>query len=89
MLLHEQTDDGGVDVIPLLGGIILHVLHALLPLVPRCESVGDVFALLMYSFRAGLGVAGSSLFSSIGVPLTILVVVVVTFLVVLACNSAP
>jgi hypothetical protein len=45
-----------------------------------------VFVLLMYSFRAGLGVASSSLFSSIGVPLTILVVVVVTFLVMLACT---
>jgi hypothetical protein len=43
-------DDGGVDVISLLGGIILHVLHAFLPLAPRCESVGDVFAILMYSF---------------------------------------
>jgi hypothetical protein len=33
MLRRGQTDDGGVDIIPLHGGIILHVLHALLPLV--------------------------------------------------------
>jgi hypothetical protein len=67
----------------------LHVFHALLPLAPRCGSVGDVFALLMYSFHAGLDVAGSSVFSSVRVPLTMLVIVVVTFLVVLACNAAP
>jgi hypothetical protein len=30
-------------------------------------NVGDVLTLLKYSFRAGLGVAGSSVFSSIGV----------------------
>jgi hypothetical protein len=58
-----QTDDGGVDVVALLRGIILHVLHALLPLAPSCESVSDVLVLLMCSFRAGLGVAGSSMFS--------------------------
>jgi hypothetical protein len=31
----------------LLGGFILHVLHALLPLALGCESVGDVLAVLM------------------------------------------
>jgi hypothetical protein len=55
----------------------LYVLHALLLLAPRCESVSDVLALLMYSFHAGLGIAGSSMFSSVGVPLTMLAVVVV------------
>jgi hypothetical protein len=73
-LRRGQTNDGGVDVIPLLGGIILHVLHALPPLAPRCEFVSDVLALFLYSFRAGLGVAGSSVFSFVGVPLAMLVV---------------
>jgi hypothetical protein len=50
LLLRGQMDDGGVGVISLLGGIILHVFLVRLPLVPRCESVGDVLALLMYSF---------------------------------------
>jgi hypothetical protein len=40
---------GGVSVVSLLGGIILHVLVRL-PLGPRCGSVGDVLALLMCSF---------------------------------------
>jgi hypothetical protein len=53
----------------------LHVLLALLPLTPRCESVGDVLALLI--FCVGLGVAGGAVFSCVGVPLTMLVVVVV------------
>jgi hypothetical protein len=66
MLLCWQTDDGADDVVPLLGGIILHVLHALLPLAPRCESVVDVLALLMFSFHAGLGITGSSVFSFVG-----------------------
>jgi hypothetical protein len=34
----------------LLGGIILHVRLACLPLAPRCKSVGDVLMLLMCSF---------------------------------------
>jgi hypothetical protein len=90
MLLCWQTDDGADDVVHLLGGIILHVLHALLPLASRCESVSDVLALLMYFFRASLGIAGSSVFySSVGVHLIMLVVVFVTFLVVLACNTVP
>jgi hypothetical protein len=52
----------------------LHVLLVRLPLSPRCGSVGDVL------FRAGLDVVGSVVFSSIGVPLTMLVVVVVVYL---------
>jgi hypothetical protein len=48
-LLRGWTDDGGVGIISLLGGIILHVL-ACLPLATRCESVADVIELLMYSF---------------------------------------
>jgi hypothetical protein len=60
LLRRGQTDDGGVNVVPLLGGIILHVVHAPLPLAPRCESVGDVLALLLYFFPAGLGIVGCS-----------------------------
>jgi hypothetical protein len=91
LLRRGQTDDGGVDVVPLLGGIILHVLHALLPLVLRCESVGDVLALLMFSFRAGLGVASSSVFSSVGVALIVLVVVplLLCFLVLPRLRGSP
>jgi hypothetical protein len=86
LLLRGQTDDGGVSF---LGGIILHVLLAHLPLVPRCESVGDVA--LDVLFRAGLGVAGGAAFSSVGVLLTMLVVVVVVylFLVVLLVRDSP
>jgi hypothetical protein len=40
----------------------LYVFHALLPLAPRCEPVGDVLALLLYFFRAGLCAADSSVF---------------------------
>jgi hypothetical protein len=50
MLLRGQMDDGDVGVTSLLGGIILHVLLARLSLAPRCESVSDMLALLMYSF---------------------------------------
>jgi hypothetical protein len=50
LLLRGQKDDGGVDVVSLLGGIILHVLLTRLLLAPRCEFVGDMLALLMYSF---------------------------------------
>jgi hypothetical protein len=68
----------------------LHVLHALLPLAPRCESIGNVLMLLMYFFRAGLGVVGSFVFYSfVGVLLTLLVIMVVTFLTILACNTTP
>lgn len=42
-------DDGGVGVVSLLGGL-MHFLLAPLPLAPSFESVGDVLALLMYSF---------------------------------------
>jgi hypothetical protein len=45
-----QTDDGGVGVTSLLGGIILHVFLTRLLLAPRCEFVSDVLSLLMYSF---------------------------------------
>jgi hypothetical protein len=87
LLRRGQTDDGSVDVVPLLGGITLHVLHALLPLAPRCGSVGNVLALLLYSFRAGLGVASGSVFffcwcssNRVGHRAS---------LVVLPCNVAP
>jgi hypothetical protein len=50
LLIHGQTDDGGVDVISLLVDIIFHVLLVCVPLASRCESVGDMLALLMYSF---------------------------------------
>jgi hypothetical protein len=40
------TDVGGVNIISLVGGLILHVLLAPSPLASSCESVGDVLALL-------------------------------------------
>jgi hypothetical protein len=54
MLLRGKADDGGVGVVSRLGGFILHVFLAPLPLVPSCVSVGNVLALSMYfcaSFR--------------------------------------
>jgi hypothetical protein len=69
--VNEQTDDSGVNVISLLGDIILHVLHALLPLAHRCECVSDVLVVFMYSFRVGLDVDSSSVFSSVGVPVNV------------------
>jgi hypothetical protein len=46
LLLRGQTNAGGVDIISLLGGLILHAFLAPSPLASRCESVGDVLALL-------------------------------------------
>jgi hypothetical protein len=45
----------------------------------------------MFSFRAGLGVAGSSVFSSVGVALTVLVVVplLLCFLVLPRLRGSP
>jgi hypothetical protein len=46
---------------------------------------------LMYSFRAGLGVGGSSMFSSVGIPLAMLVVVtlLLCFLVTPHLRGSP
>lgn len=61
----------------------MHVL-APLPLASSCESVDDVLALLMQSTMQVLGVAVGSVISSVGVLLSVLVVVVE----VVPCNFA-
>ena len=62
----------------------MHVLLAPLPLASSCESVDDVLARLMQSTMQVLGVAVGSVISSVGVLLSVLVVVVE----VVPCNFA-
>jgi hypothetical protein len=49
----------------------LHVLLTHLSLAPSCKFVGDVLALLMFSFVRVLGIA-SSVFPFVGVPSSLL-----------------
>jgi hypothetical protein len=56
VLLHGQTDDGGVGSVLLLGGIVFCDIPAPLLLAPGWESLGDVLAHLIYSILQVSGV---------------------------------